>query len=231
MKTLGMLLAGAAICGSAHATVYEYEFTVTLQEMIEFSPITGVGGPVSSSVLSGDTLSVGDFVYGHFSYDTETAQFGNFGSGPVYSASGTSNSVGAATYNHDFALAGATSTSGMVQVSNNATLLRGGDSLAIGTASENADASQLMVVDFFDPTGLALSSDQIPGVINASAFSQKNFYYMRMSKSTKVMLGANGSLTSLTLVSSVPEPATYAMLLGGLGLMAGLARRRSKSAN
>ncbi len=32
--------------------------------------------------------------------------------------------------------------------------------------------------------------------------------------------------TEVTLISAVPEPETYAMLLGGLGLLAALARRR-----
>ena len=35
---------------------------------------------------------------------------------------------------------------------------------------------------------------------------------------------------NLTAVSAVPEPATYAMLLGGLALVGALARRRNASA-
>ncbi|RZT10229.1 PEP-CTERM protein-sorting domain-containing protein [Duganella sp. CF402] len=229
MKTLGMLLASAALCGSAQATVFEYDFTVTIQEMLEFSPVTGTGGMVNSSTLAGDALSVGDVVYGHFSYDTETAQFGNFGVGPVYAASGASNSLSAGTFSHNLALHDATANNTMVQVSNNAALLGGGDSLAIGNTSENAAATQLMAVDFFDRTGTALSSDAIPGAIDASAFNQTSFYYLYTAKDSHTMLGANGALTSLTLVSSVPEPQTYAMLFSGLGMLAGLARRRSKA--
>ncbi|USX29284.1 PEPxxWA-CTERM sorting domain-containing protein [Oxalobacteraceae bacterium OTU3CINTB1] len=40
----------------------------------------------------------------------------------------------------------------------------------------------------------------------------------------------SASRWSLTTVSAVPEPATYAMLLGGLALIGALARRRNPSA-
>jgi hypothetical protein len=59
MKTLGMLLASAAVCGSAHATVYQYAYTATIQEMLEFSAVTGSGGMVNASSWRG-TLAVGD---------------------------------------------------------------------------------------------------------------------------------------------------------------------------
>jgi len=228
MKTIGMLLAGAALCGSAHATIYQYDYTATIQEMLTFSPTTGSGGMVESSSLAGDTIAVGDIVYGHFSYDTETGLFGNFGAGPVYASSTAGNSVSAHSFSHDFALSTPTNSNTMVQVSNNLALLGGGDNLAIGNVSENDTAEQLLVVNFFDQSGLALSGDGIPGAIDASAFSQSTFYYLYTAKGSHDMLGANGALTSLTLVSSVPEAQTYGMLLSGLGILGFLSRRRKK---
>jgi hypothetical protein len=54
-------------------------------------------------------------------------------------------------------------------------------------------------------------------------------YYMKVSGdivfSTGATFSANGNL-----VSAVPEPGTYAMLLAGLGLLGFIARRRQKSA-
>lgn len=38
--------------------------------------------------------------------------------------------------------------------------------------------------------------------------------------------GQSASADYTSVVSSVPEPETYAMMLAGLGLMAGIARRR-----
>jgi hypothetical protein len=41
-------------------------------------------------------------------------------------------------------------------------------------------------------------------------------------------LGAQNGAVNLAAVAAVPEPETYAMLLAGLGLMAGIVRRRQK---
>jgi hypothetical protein len=231
MKTLGMLLASAVVCSTAHATVYQYAYTATIQEMLEFSAVTGSGGMVGASSLAGGTLAVGDLVQGYFSYDTDTGLFGNFGAGPVYAASTATNSLSAASASHNFALSAPASQSAMVQVSNNLALLGGGDNLAIGSVSENAAAEQLLAINFFDPSGQALSGDHIPGAINASAFGQSNFSYLYIDKDSRTLLGANGALTSLELISSVPEAQTYAMLLSGLGILAFLARRRKQSSH
>jgi hypothetical protein len=45
-----------------------------------------------------------------------------------------------------------------------------------------------------------------------------------------VATGAYSGQISFVNVSPVPEPTTYGMLLGGLGLMGFLARRKSKQA-
>jgi hypothetical protein len=38
----------------------------------------------------------------------------------------------------------------------------------------------------------------------------------------------NGTFNGLTGLAAVPEPASYSLLLAGLGLMAGVARRQSR---
>jgi hypothetical protein len=226
MKMHSLVLAGAALCGSAQATVYQFDFTVTLQEMVEFSPQTLSGGAVSSSTLSGPTVSVGDVVHGHFSYDTATALLGDFGGGPMYAAPGAQNSLGARAGAVSLQLSNPEYNSTNVQVLNNAAVLGGGDGFGVVNQSTNAVASQLMAVSFFDPTGHALADGAIPGAIDATAFSQSSFYYTYTSTTTHTMMGANGTLTSLTLVTSVPEPETYGMMLTGLAAIAWVARPR-----
>lgn len=54
-------------------------------------------------------------------------------------------------------------------------------------------------------------------------------YYMKVSGDVVFSTGATFSGNG-NLVSAVPEPGTYAMLLAGLGLLGFVARRRQKSA-
>jgi hypothetical protein len=71
----------------------------------------------------------------------------------------------------------------------------------------------------FDTTGnsedlLSLSYDQ----------SLSGLHYLNV---TGVTTGTEGGVYSGAIAAAVPEPETYAMLLAGLGLMAGVVRRRS----
>ena len=44
----------------------------------------------------------------------------------------------------------------------------------------------------------------------------------------RAMFNFNGAYTDVTAAAAVPEPATYAMLLGGLGLIGAMVRRRKQ---
>lgn len=54
-------------------------------------------------------------------------------------------------------------------------------------------------------------------------------YYLKVSGNMVSNGGATFSANG-SLISAVPEPATYGMLLGGLGLLGFVARRRNKAA-
>ncbi|WP_332855745.1 PEP-CTERM sorting domain-containing protein [Duganella sp. S19_KUP01_CR8] len=230
MKKLPILLAGMTLIGSAQATVYQFDFTAKIQEMVEFSPQTFNGGPVASSNLSGSTVSVGDSLTGHFSYDTATGVFSQFGGGTMYAAPAAQNSLDVSIGGASIGLSGATYSSTNVQVANNAAALGGADSFGIANVSANAYASQMMAVSFFDRSGLALSASTMPGRLDFANFGQSSFYYTYSSSATHAMMGANGALTSVTVTqvptTPVPEPETYAMLLAGLAALSWKARRR-----
>ncbi|RFP21517.1 PEP-CTERM sorting domain-containing protein [Duganella sp. BJB488] len=229
MKKLPMLLAGLSLFGSAQATVYQFDFTAKIQEMVEFSPMTFDGGPVASSSLSGSTVSVGDIISGHFSYDTETAMFSNKGGSVMYSAPAALNTLGASIGGNNIALSDANYSSTNVQVANNAAALGGADSFGIANVSANAYASEMMALSFFDKSGLALNAATMPGQLDFASFNRSTFYYTYSSNATHAMMGANGALTSVTFTevpTPVPEPETYAMLLAGLAAIGWKGRRR-----
>ena len=235
MKKLPLLLAGLAMAGSANAAVLQFDFTAKILEMVQFSPLTFSGGMVSSSNLSGNTISVGDVISGHFTYDTATAQISNVGGIAMFASAQAQNVLNAAIGSQQLGLTDALSNTTTVQVANNAATLRGGDSFGIANVSANGQSSQMMALSLFDSTGLAFSGNTVPTTLDFSAFNNSTFYYTYSSVSTHAMMGANGALTSLTVstvpsggnpITPVPEPETYAMLLAGLGLLGWTARRR-----
>lgn len=229
MKKLPMLLAGLSLFGSAQATVYQFDFTAKIQEMVEFSPMTFDGGPVTSSSLSGSTVSVGDVISGHFSYDTATGLFRSNGGSAMYSAPAAQNALDVSIGGNSIGLSDTTYSSTNVQVSNNAAALGGADSFGIANLSTNVYASQMMALSFFDNSGLALNAATMPGQLDFASFGRSTFYYTYSSNATHAMMGANGALTSVTFVQAptpVPEPETYVMLLAGLAALGLKGRRR-----
>ena len=229
MKKLSILLAGLTMLGSAHATVYQFDFTAKIQEMVEFSPLAFTGGAVASSTLSGSLVSVGDNINGHFSYDTETGLFSSAGGSAMYAAPTAQNSLDASIGGNSIGLSDASYSSTNVQVANNAVMLGGADGFGIANVSANAFASQMMALSFFDKSGQIFNASTMPGELDFSGFNRSSFYYTYASTATHAMMGANGSLTSLTVTEvpvPVPEPETYAMLLAGLMALGWKARRR-----
>ncbi|MFA9217101.1 MAG: PEP-CTERM sorting domain-containing protein [Sphingomonadaceae bacterium] len=229
MKKIAMLLAGLALFSNAQATVYQYDFTATIQEMVEFSPLTFSGGSVTSSSLSGNLVAVGDVVHGQFSYDTATGVFLQLGSTALYSAAGSQNGISASIGGHDLALANTVYSNSNVQVANNAGVLKGGDGFGVSNVALNGAAKQIMSVSFVDKSGHALSSNAVPGALDFVDFTKASFSYLYTSTQTGALVGANGDLTSVTVTSAVPEPETYGMLLAGLGLVAFAARRKQRA--
>ncbi len=237
MKKLPLFLAALALTGTANATVLQFDFTAKIQEMVEFSPLSFSGGLVNSSSLSGSTVSVGDVIRGHFSYDTTTGQFGSFSGMAMYAAPAAQNALSAAIGQQAMALDAPLSSSTNVQVANNAANLHGADSFGIANVSANQVASQMMALSLFDSSGTAFSTNALPASLDFAAFNSSSFYYTYSSTATHAMMGANGMLTSLTVspvsgggnsITPVPEPETYAMLLAGLGLLGWTARRRQQ---
>lgn len=112
----------------------------------------------------------------------------------------------------------------------------------LAASSLSSSASNLFLqlgsVDVFNITGLSYSlytasGTQIGGSMagtnttyKASLTAGESYYF----KITGNAVGVGGGIYGLSLLSAVPEPETYGMMLGGLGLVGFMARRR-KAAN
>jgi len=76
------------------------------------------------------------------------------------------------------------------------------------------------------------SSSQVIGRASADGFQTFSLSYTALADGNAAFSFHNaggdnvGALLDNVVVTSVPEPATYAMLLGGLGLLGAVARRR-----
>ncbi|WP_229257335.1 PEP-CTERM sorting domain-containing protein [Duganella callida] len=77
-------------------------------------------------------------------------------------------------------------------------------------------------VQYFDGGPLGGATDSWAGVMSAS-------YSNLTNHSSQGQFWADAQVGGHSVMAAVPEPETYAMLLGGLGLLGGLARRRNRT--
>lgn len=217
-----VLFALAALASlPASAEIVTYEYTGIVNHLREYNGnIEHSRGVVSSAVIDGG-LRIGDTFRGVFSYDTTNYQVLPWAGTGV----GVSQPVDAADASFTVTHSGTTVNAtrfGAVDVIDVAPGA-GSDRLQIGpTVSWFPNAS----VGFYfeDATATLLSGATIPGTLNLAD------WYSATAKVTwngdgKSLL-VDGMLTSLTKVSPVPEPSTWALLFAGLAIVAGGAARK-----
>lgn len=74
----------------------------------------------------------------------------------------------------------------------------------------------------------------LPGALSGSQASSGDPFYIDWSNGNAVFTGQPSSRNfdaSVTFTAAVPEPSEYALMLAGLGLMGGFARRRRKNSS
>lgn len=79
-----------------------------------------------------------------------------------------------------------------------------------------------------DRSGAALSGTALPSDLDFDSFSQTGLDFAWLSANGGTVL-VHGSLSSITRVTPVPEPATYGMLLAGALVVGAAARRRARA--
>ena len=117
-------------------------------------------------------------------------------------------------------------------VENSAGTLLFADSLSIGSAPSFGVVGVLGLVDL---TPIGLTGGPNPTISFSTIYIPVTFSALMAVSSPIVVgpisfLGSGGdSISASTLVSAVPEPEAYLMFFAGLGLMAGVIRRRGRS--
>lgn len=82
----------------------------------------------------------------------------------------------------------------------------------------------------FDNSAQARSNDTISQIIPLDQFGSKSFSLGFLNPDTNLFVQVSGSVNDAQLINSaVPEPATWATMLLGFGLIGGAMRRRQKA--
>ena|SRR5450830_164817 len=231
MKKLSVLLACLLSAGLAHASLVTYNFTASVTGLTELFPGADINYP-NSSDYTGFTITIGDILHGSFTMDTATPLFYSSPSG-----SGTYNSYNAAAGQNAFTAIFNSSAYTVSSTNQFATMGldtqnqlpgQGHDTAGIGTGRDlNSGGYESFGVDLSDPSATALTYNHIP--TSLSGFTEGTFQYWFSSGMAphSLELIVDGTVTSLTQVSAVPEPSSYLMLLAGIAAIACVRRNRT----
>lgn len=210
MKKLMLAAAAGLLCFSqaAMAEIRTYEFTASVGQMLlGDSPVQTWFGWDGS----GNEVTVGDKIVGRFSYDDAEVPWGE---------------TGVFTKVIDASLSFTFKSSGMMHATTT------GKAVAVSDEVEGVRSFSVTTLPAGDLYQAALffgkiedPSNPYPGGLGE--LPDRGFIMNWGYNGETVNLHA--MVNSVTQVSSVPEPATWGMLLGGLGLV-GLAARRSRPA-
>ncbi|WP_332854510.1 PEP-CTERM sorting domain-containing protein [Duganella sp. S19_KUP01_CR8] len=172
---------------------------------------------------------MGDQVTGHISFNTATGLYFADPGENIYWDATTPNTTAVELSHNGSAIASWTKLGSGLQVTNRPP--GGADQLLFSSAYDDGASRGGFNLTLTDPTGTALSSAAVPTSLQGFQSVQGSmlFAYFKNDDDGQPLaqLYADGMLTSLRQISAVPEPDTYAMLLGGFAMLALLARRRA----
>ncbi|MFP5391324.1 MAG: PEPxxWA-CTERM sorting domain-containing protein [Gammaproteobacteria bacterium] len=205
MKTfaLALIAAAAAVCQPASAKIRTYDYTVTdltiSYEGNHYATLDGAFGGVLAAA--------GDSLHGSFSFDDAQTPWLD---GP-YAASLDDYFHGSMSITFE--------RGGVTETNNADFVAKHSSSDLTRTFTATVFAGPLLY-------HIGLSGPQAgygdAGFIDGAHSTSKSFWANYWG------FDLNGKLTSVVEVTPVPEPSTYAMMLGGLAVVGALARRRQQ---
>ncbi|WP_229257559.1 PEP-CTERM sorting domain-containing protein [Duganella callida] len=210
-----MLVAGAC---SARAEVITYDFSASVAQ------ISNREGDESfdETVIKGMSVGIGNTVHGRFSYDTSAPVWG--GEGDYWKVYLNVGALSAKFDNGPTIGDRPEPYTTLLDTSNNYPVGPGHWLDSFTFSSYTSSPGEYLYVQLVDLTGKTFSNSAIPEQLTLDEFFQRNFYYYMNVGADEVHVRAE--ITSLERVAAVPEPETYGMLLGGLSVLAAVARRR-----
>lgn len=219
-----LILFGFSVTPLAHASVISYDFTAYIDSMFKYDAAITKSTTVTSSTTLGALVSDGDTIHGHFYYD-EAMPLGPYqpaqppqGSYQIY--------YGQGGLDYSIDQSGLQYLSGggwsILQVANNANSF-GWDTFSLYTEI----AGGTTILNLYNTAGTAFNDSSIPSMLPRNqfgiAFLESGWVF---SGGDQFHLTMNIASLTPTPITTVPEPATYTMLLAGLGLMAFAGRRK-----
>jgi hypothetical protein len=221
---IAALLALTAACSAAQAELYTYRFTTTITSVVEcVNPFSCT--EVGTSALAGSPVATGHTVSGTFTYNTatpvgSTTEFGWGTSRDFAEQGGAGGNHVTLSSDQDglgFGATVATSYTYLIQDT-----VSGTDYLSLSAANSSAADYRSVTLEFADEDGSAFDGAWLPHTLPLAALESATFKYTYFANTPEVdpILRASGTLTSIELISSVPEPSAYALFAAGLGLLA-----------
>lgn len=205
----GALLAVSALTAQA-AVIVDRANVPGPKTVIDFESFDGLivsGSPLTigaATFSSGDQFTVGQYI-------ADLNQNGVWGAGNHFVSF---DKLGSMTLNISFAQA----TQGVA--------------FDYSIYEEDAEGSAQLTARYFDSSNNLIKSTKfIFSAFGSDTYDKfQSFGYVSDSAniSRMTLTGDGVVFDNLTFAAAVPEPESYAMLLAGLGLMAGVARRRTR---
>lgn len=228
-KFLIAMLCSTAFAGSAQAELVSYQLHATVSSLEYFDWIH-TSSPKSASTLNlrEDTVSLGDTLTATFSYDSATPLSADPNSWrPSFSGPAPSLKISMQFDHRNIAFHSTASSQSTIYSFDNDLFL--GDSLRLASWNETPSSSVGAGLSFEGKDETAINGGNLPtdfSKFRPGVFSLGINDYSQLPMN---QYSITAKLTSLERINAVPEPESYVMLLAGLGLMAGLGRKRSQA--
>lgn len=224
MRRFALVLLGLFCAASAHAELITFEYTGTINTLRESKLSTSASHAVVSSNMVAGGIRVGDDFHGAFVIDTNMPLVGSSSDSALYMPSPNAPAAPASYLTFDKTGTSVSSRPVAPTIS----------FFHASTTSDfmfiNPQWSGIGSISFqFYHSGSAyLPGMTIPSNFNLSEWFSADEGLHVYDWANDRSLDMSGMLTSITKVSAVPEPESYAMLLAGLALVSGIAARRKQ---